>query len=68
MARDKSRDDKFFNCQEEHENGYVSGLYSDSETVKAFLEQKCKNNEIKYSIHKEVYQLIEDELGFPLPN
>ena len=26
MARDKTKDDKFFNCSEEHEFEYVSGL------------------------------------------
>jgi len=68
MARDKARDDIFFNCQEEHEDNYVSNLYLDSDTVKKFLSDKCADKTIKYSTHKAVYELIEDELGFPLPN
>jgi len=68
MARDKARDDKFFNCQQEHEDHYVSSLYSDNIIVSMFLQRKCKSNEIKYSTHKEVYELIEGKLGFPIPN
>lgn len=56
-------DHKHFNCSEEHEFKYVSGLYSDSNTVYDFLKESCKNGKIKYSTHQEVYLLIEDELG-----
>ncbi|MDY0180726.1 hypothetical protein [Aliarcobacter skirrowii] len=69
MARDKARDDKFFNCKQEHEDGYVAGLYgSNKDKVSAFLSKKCSDNIIKYSTHKEVYSLIKEELGYSLPN
>ncbi len=68
MGRDKARDDKFFNCQQEHEDHYVANLYSDSNNVSTLLERKCKTNEINYSTHKEVYELIKKELGYPIPN
>lgn len=68
MARDKSKDDRYFSCEQEHELKYVSGLYLQSHTVYTFLKQKCANNEIKYSTHRQVYQLIQDKLGFPIPN
>ncbi len=68
MARDISRDDEFFNCEQEHELRYVSGLYAEHQRVYDFLKQKCANNQIKYSTHRQVYELIRKELGFPLPN
>ena len=60
----KARDDKFFNCKEEHEFYYVSKLYDKKEEVHDFLEKKCESDEINYSTHDEVYELIEKELGY----
>jgi len=68
MARDKAKDDKHFNCSEKHELDYVSELYPDVYKVLTFLDEKCENNTIHYSTHMEVYQLIERELGYPIPN
>ena len=68
MGRNKSKDDKYFNCQQEHEDHYVANLYDDPKAVSNLLEKKCSNNEIKNSTHKEVYELIKNELGFPVPN
>jgi tryptophanyl-tRNA synthetase len=68
MRKDKPRDDENFNCSEEHEFDYVSSLYNDTEEVRKFLKDKCKSGDINYSTHKEVYELIEKELGFPIPN
>jgi len=65
MARDKARDDKYFNCKQEHEDGLYG---SNKDKVSTFLSNKCDNNTIKYSTHKEVYNLIKEELGYPLPN
>lgn len=67
MARDMSRDHKYFNCKQEHELRYVSGLYPQSSVVHAFLKANCDNQKIHYSTHMEIYQLIEKELGFPIP-
>lgn len=68
MARDKTKDDKFFNCSEEHEFEYVSGLYDAYAEVYSFLKDSCENNTIKYSTHTEVYELIESHLGYTIPN
>lgn len=68
MARDKSKDDKYFSCEQEHELKYVSGLYIQQQQVYTFLKQKCADNAIKYSTHHQVYKLIQDKLGFPIPN
>ncbi|MES2622244.1 MAG: hypothetical protein V4615_15445 [Bacteroidota bacterium] len=67
MARDKAKDDKYFNCEQEHERKYVSGLYVQQTTVYNFLVSKCNTNEIKNSTHLEVYTLIRQKLGYPIP-
>ena len=69
MSRDKARDDKYFNCQEEYELEYVSNLYGNNrERVYHFLKNKCNLGEIKYNTHKEVYKMIEKELGYKIVN
>ena len=69
MARDKARDDKYFNCKQEHEDGYVAGLYgSNKDKVSTFLSNKCADKTINNSTHKEVYNLIKEKLGYALPN
>lgn len=68
MARDKAKDDKLFNCSEPHEIKYVAGLYgSNSAKVETFLKEKCASNVIYHSTHLQVYNLINKELGLPLP-
>jgi hypothetical protein len=69
MARDKAKDDKFFNCSEEYENDYIANLYGLNKTkVTAFLINYCRNNIIKYTTHHEIYILIKLELGYEIPN
>lgn len=67
MYRYKDRDYKYFNCSEDHEVRYVAGLYEDSDKVHDFLQKKCGDGTINYSTHMEVYELIERELGYPIP-
>jgi hypothetical protein len=67
MARDKAKDDKFFNCSEKHEIEYVAGLYTNTSKVREFLKSKCKNNQINYSTHMQVYELIKKELKYSIP-
>jgi hypothetical protein len=54
-------DHKLFNCSEEYEIDYVAGLYKDkpNKTVKEFLKEKCKSNDIYHSTHAQVYSLLE---------
>lgn len=68
MGRNKKRDDEFFNCSQEHEDKYVSGLYEKSQKVSNYLKEKCEDNNINYSTHLEVYTMIEKDLGYPIPN
>jgi len=68
MARDKSKDDKYFNCNQEYELNYVAGLYVNRDIVKNFLKESCANNTIYHSTHAQVYKLIRDKLGYPIPD
>lgn len=67
MSKDKARDDKFFNCSEQHEVDYVAGLYEDSEAVRNLLKKRCADSTIHYSTSLEVYEIIKKELGFDVP-
>lgn len=68
MGRNKAKDDKFFNCSQEHELEYVSGLYGgDKGKVYDFLKKKCVDGAIIYFTHMKVYELIEKELGYSIP-
>jgi hypothetical protein len=67
MARDKAKDDLLFNCSQDHELNYVSGLYAEKTKVKQFLIDNCKNGVIKNYTHKQVYELIQKKLGYSIP-
>jgi hypothetical protein len=67
MARDKSKDDMYFNCSQDYELNYVASLYTEKQKVLDFLKRKCADGTIKYSKHMEVYELIKKELGYPIP-
>lgn len=68
MGRDKAKDDRLFNCTQDHEIGYVSGLYPGNEyKVVTYLKQQCQNGTIKNSTHLQVYKLIEQYLHLPIP-
>ncbi len=68
MGRDKKRDDKFFNCSQDHEIEYVANLYQDKETVKKLINLDCTLGNIKYMTHIDLYKKIEKELGFSVPD
>ena len=62
------QDQRLFNCSEEHEINYVAGLYGpNAAKVRMFLKLACADGRIKRSTHAEVYELIEKELGYPIP-
>jgi hypothetical protein len=68
MARDKTKDDLYFNCSQPHEKSYVACLYpGDADKVEEFLTFACKTNAIHNSTHKEVYDLINKKLGLQIP-
>jgi hypothetical protein len=65
MARDKARDDKFFNCSQDSEHDYVAGCYAEKDRprVREFLKKGCADGTIKGMTHAELYDLIEAKLG-----
>lgn len=67
MTRNKARDDKFFNCTDQHETDYIVGLYEDRDGVRDLLRRRCADNTIHYSTNLEVYKLIKSELGYDIP-
>lgn len=67
MGSNKARDDKFFNCSEQHEIDYVCRHYKDQNGVRKLLEEKCADGTIKYSTSLEVYKLIKNEMGYEIP-
>lgn len=71
MARDKAKDDTFFNCSQQTEHDYVARLYDTEEKrqkVRELLAHACAAQSLHYSTHREVYALIEKRLGYPVPN
>lgn len=69
MKRNKLKDNSLFNCNYEYDLNCISGLYlSYQKEVKSYLIKQCKSGTLKYFTHKDVYELINDELGYPVPN
>lgn len=68
MARDKAKDEKYFNCLQESELKYLSELYTMNNEVKDFLIFVCERRIITNSTYKEVYEYIKRELGYEIPN
>ncbi|HIC3280322.1 TPA: hypothetical protein ACW4KA_001942, partial [Campylobacter jejuni] len=66
MARDKSKDDNLFNCSQDYEHDHVVRQYPKEyqDKIRDFLKKACQNKKIYHSKHKEVYDLIEKELGY----
>lgn len=67
MAIDKAKDDKFFNQTQNDgydEKDYITNQYADKYHDKIY-DFLTDNNEIKnFSTHQEIYDLIEDKLGY----
>lgn len=55
-----SREQDYFNCSEEHEFTYVSGLYEEKAAVKTWLKEKCEDGTICYTKHKDLYKMLDD--------
>ncbi|MFN8117382.1 MAG: hypothetical protein U0W65_14800 [Bacteroidia bacterium] len=69
MARNRAKDNLYFNCSQEHERNYVVSLYSfvQQSHVRTFLINGCQSGLIHYKTHLQVYQLIKDKLGYEIP-
>ncbi len=67
MARNKLYDEHVFKSNETHKINYFSHLYGKDENVKRFLKRNCALGRIQNKTHLELFQLIEKELGIPIP-
>ncbi|HWY10433.1 MAG TPA: hypothetical protein VN026_03855 [Bacteroidia bacterium] len=68
MARDKTKDDIMFNCEQEYEINQVASHYGkDKSIVYSFLKQKCHGRAISHFSHLKVYKLIKEQLGYEIP-
>ncbi len=68
MKRDKNKDDKYFQCNLEHEHKNIYDLYTGGEDfVKKLLNSECRKGTICNLTHLEIYELIEYELGLTVP-
>tara|TARA_Y100001949_G_C15938078_1_gene308848 strand:- start:223 stop:489 length:267 start_codon:yes stop_codon:yes gene_type:complete len=67
--RDKSKDDRLFDCSAQHEISYVINQYPEKERarVRKLIELKCEKNGFYHSTHLKVYKTIESELGLDIP-
>ena len=63
MEKSVERDNKFFNCSEEHELKHVAGKYENPDAVAAFIKQECASGLIHYWTHEKVYDLLQKK-GF----
>jgi hypothetical protein len=67
MKRDKRRDNVFLSSITEDEINYMLCLYDQKKEVREFLKKMCDERVIKYMTHSTVYKLIENELGYKIP-
>lgn len=68
MARNKARDDQFFNCEQDYEVDQVASHYgANKQTILIFLKRACVTKVVSYSTHMQIYQLIENTFGYPIP-
>lgn len=67
MPRDKAKDERLFKCGKQ-ERDYVAGLYTQWAAVYNFLVNKCLDTPIEDATYLQVYQLIFEELSYPVPD
>lgn len=67
MSRDPNKDEQYFNCREIDELNDLTALYEHTLVVRKFIINRCQTGRMSYRTRKDVYALIEKELGFPEP-
>jgi len=68
MRRNKEKDDLHFSYSQLRELLDVASLYEEEPRVFAFLRHSCQSGQLRYSTYMDVYELIETEFGFPIPD
>ncbi len=67
MARSKSNDKQVFTCEQPFQLNYLNHLYNNNEEVEFFLKRNCANGKLEKKTHIEVFKMIKEELGYPIP-
>ena len=67
MARSKANDKQVFSCQEPHQLNYLTHLYDNDKEVENFLRRHCAIGTIENKTHMEVFKMVKNELGIPIP-
>lgn len=69
MARDRAKDNNIFDASQDQEHNDLVRLYplEQRPRVRAFLLNSCANNTITKTTHREVYKLIQTNIGYPEP-
>ncbi|TLX74134.1 hypothetical protein E9993_13630 [Labilibacter sediminis] len=67
MARSKQFDNQVFKSAQTHVLNYLTHLYDKSELVESYLRRKCAIGTIEEKTHLEIFTMIEEELGIPIP-
>lgn len=68
-ARDRSKDQRLFECTEFAQLNAIVELYSTrrKSIVRKFLMNAIADNTIYQSTHMEIYELVKKHLGFTVP-
>lgn len=67
MARNKSNDKHVFYSDQMHQLNYFSHLYGHNQNVDKFLKRLCAIGTLDKKTHLEVFKIVRDKLGYPLP-
>lgn len=69
MARDKAKDDQYFNGSNDEIN-YISGLYGEKRLkVRGFLASGCERGGIKRNTtHMQIYEMLKAVFGYGIPD
>ena len=62
-----SKEQDYFNCEEDYEHDYVASLFEETQQVKKWLKENCNNNNIHNNTHIEVYKMIK-AAGYTMKN
>lgn len=69
MNSNQIQTDSLFDCHEKHEFEYIIGTYSydKQNSISNLLSNACNNGELDSLTYQEIYELIENKLGYAIP-
>ncbi len=69
MNSNQIQTDSLFDCHEKYEFEYIIGTYSydKQNSISNLLRNACNNGELDSLTYQEIYELIENKLGYAIP-